>query len=114
MARSNRKLTSDTARKYDLELYEEFHEADSVEITLPEGYTAESIPQDALIKSQMGKYISSIKMAGNELIYYRSLEQYSGRFPAKDYSDFVKFYDAIYKADRNKVVLVKNEQLKGF
>jgi len=34
-------------------------------------------------------------------------EQFSGIFPAKDYSDLVSYYDAIYKADRNRVVLVK-------
>jgi len=37
------------------------------------------------------------------------MEQYSGRFPAKDYGELVSFFESIYKADRNKVVLVKKE-----
>jgi len=40
------------------------------------------------------------------------MEQNSGRFPAKDYTDLVKFYEAIYKADRSKVVLVRKEEEK--
>jgi hypothetical protein len=37
------------------------------------------------------------------------MEKYSGHFPAKDYNELAKFYETIYKADRNKVVLVKTE-----
>ena len=56
-----------------------------------------------------------VRLSGNQLIYNRSIEQFSGRFPAKDYAELVKFYETIYKADRNKVVLVKKEtQPKGF
>ena len=39
-------------------------------------------------------------------MYYRSMDQNSGRFPAKEFSDVVKFYDQVYKSDRSKLVLV--------
>ena len=43
------------------------------------------------------------------------IEHNGGRYPAKEYDDLVKFYDAIYKADRNRVVLIKKEDsLKAF
>ncbi|MEI9910652.1 MAG: DUF3857 domain-containing protein [Bacteroidota bacterium] len=115
MTRSHRKLSADTSRKYDLELGFEYRDVDSVEIELPKGYEPEAVPQDVSINSKFGKYNCSVKLKGNKLLYYRTMEKYSGRFPAKDYNDLVKFYEAIYKADRNKVVLVKNETaLKGF
>lgn len=109
MTRTHRKLQADVERKYDLELGYEYRDIDSVEISLPEGYAGESMPQDVSIDSKFGKYRSSVKLNGNKLIYYRYLEHSGGRFPAKDYADLVRFYEAIYKADRNKVVLVKNQ-----
>ena len=112
MTRTHSKLPADTARKYDLELGYEYKDVDSVEIELPKGYEPEAMPQDVSIDSKFGKYNCTVKLKDSKLFYYRTIEKYSGHFPAKDYSDLVKFYDAIYKADRNKVVLVKNETEK--
>ncbi len=114
MTRSHRKLAADSARKFDLELGFEYLDIDTVEINLPAGYTGESIPKDVTISSKFGKYFSSVKLTGSTIIYYRHIEHYGGRFPASDYPELVRFYEAIYKADRNKVVLVKNEAPKGF
>jgi hypothetical protein len=114
MNRSYTKLKMDEERKYDIILRHEYKDIDSVEIEIPKGYESESLPQPVTIESKFGKYYSNTKLDNNKIRYYRIMEQYSGRFPAKDYADLVKFYDAVYKADRNKVVLVKNEQLKGF
>jgi hypothetical protein len=114
MNRSNTKLKTDEERKYDIVLHHEYKDIDSVEIEIPKGYEPESLPQPVTIETKFGKYYNTTKLKNNIIYYYRTMEQYSGSFPAKDYADLVKFYDAIYKADRNKVVLVKNEQPKGF
>lgn len=115
MTRSYRKLGQDTARKYDIQLGMEYKDVDTVEIALPTGYTAEAMPQDVSVTSKFGKYYCSVKLKGDKLYYYRSIESYSGRFPANEYNELAKFYESIYKADRNKVVLVKSETpLKAF
>ena len=114
MTRNNRKLSVDEERKYDIIFSLDYRDVDSVEITIPEGYAPESMPQDVAISNKFGKYSCSVKLSGNKLFYYRSIERYAGRFPAKEYNDLVKFYEATYKADRNKVVLVKQEGSKGF
>ena len=110
MSRSGTKLKTDEERKYDVVLRHEHRLIDSVEIDIPAGYEPESIPQPVRIESKFGKYYSVSKLSNNKIEYYRIMEQYSGRFPAKDYQELVKFYDDIYKADRNKVVLVKRDQ----
>ncbi len=110
MTRTHRKLQAEEERKFELELGFEFNDVDSVEISLPAGYTDESMPQDVSVNSKFGKYTSSVRLIGNQLFYYRNIEHYGGRFPAKDYTELVKFYESIYKADRSKVVLVKKEQ----
>jgi len=107
MTRTRRRLKEDETRKYDIVLKYEFTDIDSAEIELPAGYETESKPQDVSVATKFGKYSCSLKLKDNKLVYYRSMEQYSGRFPASDYKDLVSFYESIYKADRNKVVLVK-------
>ncbi|MEO5562717.1 MAG: DUF3857 domain-containing protein [Chitinophagaceae bacterium] len=114
MTRTHQKISIDTARKYDIVLNAEYKDVDTVEIELPKGYEAEAVPKDVSVKSQFGEYHCSVKLIGNKLSYYRSIERFSGRFPAKDYMDMAKFYETIYKADRNRIVLVKNEALKAF
>lgn len=114
MTRNNRKLSMDEERKYDMVFNIDYRDTDSVEITIPDGYTPESMPQDVSINSKFGKYRCAVKLAGNKLFYYRSIERYAGRYPAQEYTDLVKFYEATYKADHNKVVLVKQEGTKGF
>ena len=109
MTRNYRKLAGDSTRRFDLELGYAYKDVDSVEINLPAGYTTESLPQDVSISSKFGKYNCSVRLSGNQLFYCRNMEHYSGRFPANDYAELVKFYETIYKADRNKVVLVKNQ-----
>ncbi len=113
LTRTHRKLAANEERKYDLELDFEYKDVDTVEIDLPRGYEPEALPADVSVSSKFGKYNCSVKLSGNKLFYYRSIEHYSGRFPATDYADLVKFYETIYKADRNKVVLVRNEAPKA-
>jgi hypothetical protein len=114
MTRTHQKFSVDTSRKYDIVFNYEYQDLDTVEVELPKGYEAETMPKDVTIKSQFGKYNCSVKLSGNKLYYYRNIERFSGRFPAGSYDDLRQFYEAIYKADRNRVVLVKNEQLKAF
>lgn len=109
MTRHARRLTPDEKRKYEVELDNEYRDTDSVEIIIPAGYTAESVPPDVVLDTRFGRYRSSVKIEGNRILYQRTMEHFAGRFPASDYAELVKFYDAMYKADRAKMVLVKNE-----
>jgi hypothetical protein len=116
MTRSHRKLRSDEERKYDIDLDLEYVDTDKIEIEIPAGYKLESMPQDAVIESKFGKYRSSAKLDQNKITYIRSMEQLSGRFPKTDYAEMVKFYDDIFKADRNRLVFIKTgeEEKKSF
>ena len=116
MNKSGRKLKSGEERKYDIELDIEYFDTDKIEIEIPAGYKPESIPQDATIESKFGKYSATVKFDQNKIIYTRSMQQFSGLFPKADYAEMIKFYDAIYKADRNKLVFIKtaDEEKKPF
>jgi transglutaminase-like putative cysteine protease len=110
ITRSHRKLKADEERKFDIELGVEYRDIDKAEIEIPAGYKPESVPQDMIIESKFGKYKSSVKLDKNKIVYERSMEQYSGLFSKDNYAAMVKFYDDIYKADRNKLVFLKTEE----
>ena len=86
-----------------------YRDIDSVEIKIPNGYKPESVPKDISLETKFGKYRSSVKVLDDTIIYYRFMEQYSGRFSAKKFNELVKFYEQVYKSDREKLVLVKSE-----
>jgi hypothetical protein len=109
MTRSATKLKADEERKYDIVLHDEYKQIDSTEIEIPKGYDQESLPQPVTIETKFGRYYSSIRLVDNKIFYYRTSERYAGTFAASDYPDLVKFYDAVYKTDRSKIVLVKKE-----
>ncbi|MGQ0738492.1 MAG: DUF3857 domain-containing protein [Bacteroidota bacterium] len=109
MTRHGRKLSAELQRQYDIDLPVAYKDADTVEISIPEGYTPEAMPKEVSVTGKFGRYESNVKLTGNKLYYYRVIEHNSGRFPASDYPELVKFYETMYKADRSKVVLVKNQ-----
>jgi uncharacterized protein YdcH (DUF465 family) len=109
LTKSGRKLTPDDTRKYDIVENLEYRDIDTVEIKIPAGYKLESLPKEISLTTKFGKYAAAVKVVDDKIIYYRLMEQYSGRFPAKEYNEMVKFYEQVYKADRAKVVFVKPE-----
>jgi len=108
MTRSYRKLTQDTVRKYDIQLNSAYTDIDSVQIDLPAGYSVELLPPVTTLSSPFGKYQASVIVKNNQLFYYRKKEQFAGYYPSTKYDEMVAYYEAIYKADRSRVVLVKN------
>lgn len=105
--RSTQRITDEEERRYEYVIDFEYRDVDTVEIDIPEGYTVEAMPQDVSLKTKFGSYNSSIRIANDKLFYIRVREQYAGRFPAKDKEELFTFYEAIYKSDRSRVVLVK-------
>lgn len=103
------KIEVDTARTCDFVFDQAYQDMDTVEIELPEGYQPEAMPQDVLLKTRFGRYSSGVKVLGNRLMYLRTIEQYGGRYPVSDGAELARFWDAVYKADRSRVVLVKQE-----
>ena len=107
LTKSHYKLVLAEHRQCEVVSGSEYTDTDSTEIKLPAGYQPESVPPPSVIESKFGRYVSTIKVDGDNIRYYRSMEKYGGRYPAAEYNNLVKFWEQVYKADRNKVVLVK-------
>lgn len=108
--RTGVQLSTEEKRRYDVDLIYPYRDVDNIEVDLPAGYTVEALPQPVTLKTKFGAYTSSVKLENDKLIYTRMREEYAGRFPAADYEELVKYYGAIYKADRARVVLVKKDE----
>lgn len=107
--KSHIKLSMEEERLYDICFTYPYKDIDTVLIELPKGYKIESLPQPVSLKTAFGTYTNQVRLQGNQLEYIRIREHFAGRYAAKEYTDMAKFYDAIYKADRSRVVLVKSE-----
>jgi hypothetical protein len=108
--RATRKLDVDEQRTVDFLFNQEWSDEDNYEIEIPEGYQLEAMPQDVSLKTKFGTYSCSIKLNGNKILYHRTREQFSGRFPTKDQLELAKFFEGIYNSDRSKIVLVKKAE----
>lgn len=107
--KSTERYSADSARLYDIETRFGYINVDTIKIQIPSGYNVEALPKVVSIVNEFGVYNISTKVEGSNIICIRSVERKSGRFPASQYNDLVKFYDDMYKADRGKVVFVKKD-----
>lgn len=93
-------------RKTDFVCSVPFIDIDKVVYNLPEGYSAEFIPQPVSIESKFGNYQAKVEIQGQQLFYNRSLKIEEGRFAPEEYNEYVQFMQDVSKADGAKVVLV--------
>jgi hypothetical protein len=108
LSKTSRRLTPDNDRKFEIHLSYEYTDIDTVEITIPAGYLPESMPKNLSLKTAYGAYNSLYKVEDGRIIYIRRMEQYGGRFPASEFPKLLEFCNAIYTADRSKIVMIKN------
>ncbi len=107
--KSMTKLSKDEERKFDIQYPYAFKDADTILITIPEGYTPEAIPEDISINNKFGNYGISFKVMANKIELLRIQVRDKANYPANDYPDLIKYYDDIYKADRSRIVFVKKD-----
>ncbi len=107
--RSVTKLTEEKERKYPIRFSLSFRDIDTLYFSVPPGYILEARPKDVSLNNQFGKYTISYKIDNDKIEVIRSEVGQRQVFPASDYPDLVKYFDAIYKADHSRIVLVKKE-----
>jgi hypothetical protein len=108
LTRSAARPVSEGPRLSEIWLKMSFRNIDTVMITVPAGYTPESIPQAVSLQSPFGTYSCRATMSGAVITYIRSISSNGGTYPATAYPELETFYNNIYKADRARIVLVKN------
>ncbi len=103
-----RKLPANDKRQLAIVFKESYIDKDTINIKVPEGFTVESLPKDVKLDNKFGSYSISFKVKDNAVTLLRERRQDEATFPAKDYTDLVEFFETMARADRSKLVLVKN------
>ena len=107
--RSANKLSEDKERQYSIRFSEAFKDIDTVTIQVPDGYTPEAVPKNLSIQNQFGSFEIVYKINEHSIEMIRTQIRERKVLPASSYPELVKYFDAIYKADHNRIVLVKKE-----
>ncbi len=99
------------ARKRTLPLYfkRSYSECDTINITIPDNYKVEALPEPIEFENEFAIYKSSARVDGKEIIYNRQIEFYKGEYPKEEYNEFRSFLEKVAKADAAKAILIPDE-----
>lgn len=92
-------------RRSDVLIQRTCLESDTVEYTLPKGYTVDSQIRPITIKTEFGTYRSKTEFNDGKLIYIRNVQYNKGTYDKSTYADLVRFFQDIRSADLQKVLL---------
>jgi hypothetical protein len=96
-------------RKNPFEIQRGYYDRDEIAITLPTGFTIESIPVPFELNSKFGEYKTEIsKNNANSLIYRRSILIKKGIYKNTEYDEYRLFMEQISRNDNAKIILTKN------
>ncbi len=107
--KSSMRINSESERESDIRRTYSYVDVDSVVITIPAGYRTEALPKITMLSSRFGTYTCRANVQDSTVIYVRTMTCQAGVYPATAFVELQQFYDKVYKADRSKVVFVKNE-----
>ncbi len=97
-------------RKYPMEIQRGFLNKDSFEVSLPAGYSVETLPEPTKIENKFGEYSISFSVDGNQLNIERKLLIKAGEYPNTDYDLYRAFKRKISKSDRRQIALIQKTQ----
>ncbi|HEU4551597.1 MAG TPA: DUF3857 and transglutaminase domain-containing protein [Chitinophaga sp.] len=107
--KSSMRISTEEQRRSDIQRVFAYTDVDTVLLTIPAGYKPELLPKPTLLKSRFGTYAAMVLVKDSTLTYIRTMQCNAGTFPASAFSELEKFYDDVFRADRSRIVLVKNE-----
>lgn len=84
-----------------------YTDEDQLNYTLPEGYLLISGPTAMELDSPFGRYETTVRQEGNQLLFYRRLTVYGGTFASEKYEAFREFMNRIAVLDNQKSVLAR-------
>ena len=86
-----------TKRKQDIEVKGGILRNDTIRITIPTGYTAESIPKPTTLASTFGDYSIDTRLEGNTLFVTQHILIRKGLYPASAAEEFKDFFKNMEK-----------------
>lgn len=94
-------------RHYAYEFAAPFLRSDSVEISLPEGYSVDELPNSAKGEFPFAEYKSKTEQSGNVLKYSREYKMQATSIPADKFNDLRKLFSEIIMDEKSMAILKK-------
>ena len=104
MGSKGENLLDTKERKYPVEFPTSTSQGDAFEITLPEGYTADELPEPVEVSTGATSYKSKAEMKGNVLYYTRLYQITDVRVPAEGQKELKQFYRQVAADERSTAV----------
>ena len=92
-------------RHYAYEFRAPFLDRDSVEISLPEGFQVDELPDPAKVTFPFAEYVSKTESSGGVLKYTREYKQTATQVPMDHMDELKKFFSQINLDEKNMAVL---------
>ncbi len=105
--KSGYKLGVDEDRKSNIFIPNSYVDVDSIQIKIPADYSIESMPAPVTLSTKYGNYKMNFVLKDNIIFVVRYNERNGGTYNKDEYKMIAEFFNAIYKADRSKIVLTK-------
>jgi hypothetical protein len=97
------------SRKTPFEIQRGYYDTDEISISLPAGFTIESMPNNFELNTKFGEYKTEIIKNDNfNLIYKRSIFIKKGLYKNTEYEEYRLFMEQISRNDNAKIILIKN------
>ena len=84
-----------------------YTEEDDITYALPKGYKLESEPIKKHITKPFGKFIMTMSIEDDKLVYHRTLQLKDGNYNKDTYQELVDFFQTAVDADEYNVILIK-------
>jgi hypothetical protein len=95
-------------RHYAYNFRAPFFESDSVEISLPDGYSVDELPEPAKAIFPFAEYTSKSEKTGNTLKYSREYKMQTTQVPLDRIEQLRKLFAQIGTDEKNMAVLKKS------
>lgn len=95
-------------RKNPFEIQRGYYDTDEISVSLPAGFTVESMPNNFELNTKFGEYKTEIIKKDNfNLIYKRSIFIKKGLYKNTEYDEYRLFMEQISRNDNAKIILTK-------
>lgn len=94
-------------RHYAYEMRAPFFSSDSVEITLPDGFKIDELPDPAKASFPFGEYTSKTEASGNVLKYTREYKMTATQVPLDHFDQLRRLFSQIITDEKNMAILKK-------
>jgi hypothetical protein len=101
------RFDSSKPRHYAYEFRAPFLDSDSVEITLPDGFKVDELPDPAKANFPFAQYTSKTEAAGNVLKYTREYKMMTTLVPVDHIDQLRRLFSEIMTDEKNMAVLKK-------